>query len=73
MFCITQDRLTGKWNSEYVDNGSVKYFATGKTPLESLNKLFEMVTERDETGTDAEIDGPQLVLQGGEFEPVDCD
>lgn len=56
MFCIYESR-SGEWQSELVMYGNVKLTAKGKTPIESLTKLFEMIGEENEPGVSAEVDG----------------
>ena len=67
MFCIYKTS-SGPWVSEYIERGRMKVSARASTPIESIEKLFEMIAgDDDETGTYAEIDGEKPVL------PSDCD
>lgn len=72
MFCIYEDKIGGTWQSELVMYGNIKLAAKGKTPIESLTKLFEMIGDNDETGTVAEIDGTKSLCESNQCKPPNC-
>lgn len=71
MFCIYEDTVKGGWNAELVYSGRAKVSAHGDTPYESLEKLFGMINDDDQTGNIAEIDGTKSLPSSIEYESAD--